>query len=115
MNLFDRIASAVSKQVAHAWFFCLCVLLVVLWVPTLFVLDINTSQLIINTLTTIITFLLVALLQNDQQQFENTMNKKLDAQTKGIIQLLNKSGTTYDLNKELRDSINAEERTGASE
>jgi low affinity Fe/Cu permease len=43
------------------------VLVVVLWVPTLWVLpSVDTWQLVINTVTTIITFLLVALLQNTQ-------------------------------------------------
>jgi low affinity Fe/Cu permease len=88
MNFFDRVAASISKQVAHAWFFVLCLMVVIIWTPTLFLMDINTSQLIINTTTTIITFLLVALLQNSQQQFENAMNAKLDAQTKAIAALL---------------------------
>jgi low affinity Fe/Cu permease len=44
--------------------FVMCFLLVVLWAPSYFVLSkLTTWQLIINTLTTIVTFLLVALLQ----------------------------------------------------
>jgi len=124
VNLFDRIASAVSRQVAHAWFFCLCVLMIVLWAPSIFFgLSLDTWQLIINTITTIITFLLVALLQNSSQQFENATNKKLDAQTRAIAVLLHSQTPNYGIAKpqleqaarELEESIGVEERTGASE
>ena len=48
--------------------------------PTyLLVGNVDTYQLIINTPTTIITFLLVALLQNTQRRSEQAIQKKLDA------------------------------------
>ena len=60
LAVFDRFAARASDAASRAWFFALCVLLVVLWAPSAFVLrDIDTWQLIINTITTIITFLLV--------------------------------------------------------
>ena len=63
-RLFDRFAEAASEFASHAAFFIGCVLLVVIWVPSYFVLgNLNTWQLVINTATTIVTFLLVALLQ----------------------------------------------------
>jgi hypothetical protein len=40
---------------------------------------VNTSQLIINTITTIITFLLVALLQNSQTRSDQALQQKLNA------------------------------------
>jgi hypothetical protein len=44
-----------------------CVVVVVIWTPTNRVIgSIDTWQLLINTLTTIVTFLIVALLQNGQ-------------------------------------------------
>ena len=61
---FDRLASSVSTWLSKAWFFVGCVGLVVVWAPTVVLLEIDTWQLIINTVTTIVTFLLVALLQN---------------------------------------------------
>lgn len=75
--MFDRFADYVAEQVHRAWFFVFCVLLVLFWAPTLLLLDINTSQLIINTATTIITFLLVALLHNTQHRFEKATNERL--------------------------------------
>lgn len=85
MDRFDRFASSASRLVAHAWFFCTCVVIVVVWAPTILLLrDLDLWQLIINTLTTIVTFLLVALLQNDQRQFEVAVHAKLDAIASGV-------------------------------
>lgn len=79
MNAFDKFASAISTQISHAWFFAFCCLTVLVWVPSYFLIgNLDTWQLIINTYTTVITFLMVALLQNAQQQFENSVQEKLD-------------------------------------
>jgi low affinity Fe/Cu permease len=69
LSVFDRFAARASDAASRARFFTLCILLVALWAPSVFVLrDIDTWQLIINTITTIITFLLVALLRNAQNR-----------------------------------------------
>lgn len=78
MEWFDRFADWTAEVVAKAWFFIFCVLLVVCWVPSILILgSVDTWQLIINTVTTIITFLLVALLHNTQHRFENATNERL--------------------------------------
>lgn len=75
--MFDRVAKWVAAQISKPWFFCFCVLLVLVWAPSYFLIgDIDTWQLIINTVTTIVTFLMVALLQNSQQQAEDKMIKQ---------------------------------------
>jgi low affinity Fe/Cu permease len=77
--MFDHFAGVVSEQVARAPFFAACVLLVVIWLPSFFFIgNVDTWQLIINTITTIVTFLLVALLQNTQERFEVTVLERLD-------------------------------------
>ncbi len=64
-TLFDRFAERCADFVSKAPFFTFCLLLVVIWVPSyFFVGNLDTYQLLINTPTTIITFLLVALLQS---------------------------------------------------
>ena len=71
---FDRFAGRCSDFVSRAPFFTFCVLLVVAWAPTYFLVgNFDTYQLIINTPTTIITFLLVALLQNTQKRGEEAL------------------------------------------
>jgi low affinity Fe/Cu permease len=48
----------------------------------------DTYQLIINTPTTIITFLLVALLQNTQKRSEQAIQHKLNAVADGLADLM---------------------------
>lgn len=80
LSAFDRFASASSCFVSRAWFFAACLLLVVMWVPSYFLFhSVDTWQLIINTATTIVTFLLVALLQNTQYRSDAALQHKLNA------------------------------------
>lgn len=89
--MFDRFAEAASEFASHAVFFIGCTLVVILWLPSYFVIgDLNTWQLIINTMTTIITFLLVALLQNSQRRSDQAVHLKLDALDDGLADLLSK-------------------------
>lgn len=81
MGLFDRFASSASTFVARAPFFACCLLLVVGWLIGLPIAG-PTNQLyhlLLNSPTTAITFLLVALVQNGQARFEKSTNAKLNA------------------------------------
>lgn len=76
---FDRFADAVAEVVASPFWFIACVALVVVWAPSILVFgNVDTWQLIINTATTIVTFLMVALLQNDTHRFERAVNARLE-------------------------------------
>jgi Low affinity iron permease len=98
LSVFDRFAARASDAASRAWFFTLCVLVVVLWAPSVFVLrDIDTWQLIINTITTIITFLLVALLQNSQKWADQATRHKLNAIADGLSDLMKQSAGEYPL------------------
>lgn len=84
-ELFNRFADKVASMVAHVAFFTFCVLLVLIWAPTYFVIgNSDTWQLVINTTTTIITFLLVALLHNTQHRGQ----QRQDARLKELIDKL---------------------------
>jgi hypothetical protein len=85
---FDRFAQRFAKLVSKAPFFGFCVALVVVWAPTILLTDFDTWQLLINTPTTIITFLLVALLQNTQRRSEQAIHVKLDAIADGMADLM---------------------------
>lgn len=89
LSLFDRFASGAARFTARAWFFTLCVVLVVVWGPTYFLVgSVDTWQLIINTITTIITFLLVALLQNTETRADEATQDKLNALAEGLSELM---------------------------
>jgi Low affinity iron permease len=124
LSIFDRFAEAASEFASHAVFFIGCALIVVLWLPSyLIIRSLNTWQLIINTLTTIITFLLVALLQNSQRRSEQALHLKLDALADGLADLVSKVGDDREGGDEfgsdvekLRAAVGAEQggRTPAS-
>jgi len=58
LPVFDRFATHASAWASRGGFFALCVLIVVVWLPTIWVFPtLDTWQLVINTATTIITFL----------------------------------------------------------
>jgi hypothetical protein len=114
--VFDRFASAVAKRVSKAWFFIACTLLVVIWAPSFALFNIDTWQLIINTLTTIITFLLVALLQNTQKRADDALQHKLNAIADGLADLMrvldNGDGRLTDDRRELLAAVGLEDREG---
>ncbi|WP_290867968.1 low affinity iron permease family protein [Hamadaea sp.] len=115
---FDRFATGAEKFVSRAWFFAICVLLVVIWVPSFFIFqDIDTWQLVINTATTIITFLLVALLQNTQSRENNAVQHKLNAIAEGLGNLMTHMATDDPTERplkkdviELRDAVGLEQK-----
>lgn len=87
---FDRFAGRASHVVSRAWFFAACVVLVLVWAPSYFLFgNVDTWQLLINTATTIVTFLLVALLQNSQQRSDRATQHKLNAIAFGLAALMN--------------------------
>ena len=118
-RLFDRFAEAASEFASHAAFFIGCVLLVVIWVPSYFVLgNLNTWQLVINTATTIVTFLLVALLQNAQRRSDDAVHHKLDALADGLADLMEHVSSEEDALRgdiaELREVVGTERATSSN-
>jgi low affinity Fe/Cu permease len=78
-KLFNRFASATAKITGRPWTFIACLLLVLVWAATgpLFGFS-ETWQLVINTGTTIITFLMVFLIQSTQNRDAAAMHAKMD-------------------------------------
>ena len=76
---FARLARWMAVQCGHAYAFVTAVILVVVWLATgqLFEWS-DTWQLIANTVTTIITFLMVFLLQHSQNRDTLAIQLKLD-------------------------------------
>ena len=97
LSLFDRFATASAQFASRAWFFAFCVLLVILWLPTYFLVGtVDTWQLIINTITTIVTFLLVALLQNTETRADEATQDKLNALAQGLSVLMTHIADIHD-------------------
>ena len=77
--LLEQFAHAATVWAGSTWGFILACLVIVLWVVTgpLFGFS-DTWQLIINTGTTIVTFLMVFLIQNTQNRDAKAVHLKLD-------------------------------------
>jgi low affinity Fe/Cu permease len=119
VGFFDRFAGHASRLASQAPFFAFCVLLVVVWAPSFFILhDIDTWQLIINTLTTIVTFLMVALLQNSQYRTDEATQHKLNAIADGLADLMEHVADDGDRLaedvKELKRAVGIEERESST-
>ena len=93
LSRFDRFATYTSERVSRAWFFGVCALLVLIWVPTFWLWpSIDGWALVINTFTSTITFLLVALLQNTETRAENATQRKLNAIADALADLMEQLG-----------------------
>lgn len=84
-SFFSHFAKWISKMLGHPLAFVLAVLVVILWAVTgpLFHFS-DTWQLVINTGTTIITFLMVFLIQNTQNRDSEAVQLKLDELIRAI-------------------------------
>src|SRR6266436_4025038 len=78
-TLFSRIAKRAARAMGHPAMFAVAVLIVLGWAalgPAFHFSD--TWQLVINTGTTIVTFLMVFLIQNSQNRDSDAIQVKLD-------------------------------------
>ena len=84
-EIFRKFSQASAQVVGSSWAFILSVLIIVAWAasgPMFHYSD--TWQLIINTGTTVITFLMVFIIQNTQNRDAKAIHLKLDELIKGV-------------------------------
>jgi len=84
-GFFPRLAKATSMAAGQPWAFGISVITIAIWGITgpLFHFS-DTWQLVINTGTTIITFLMVFLIQNTQNRDSQAMHLKIDELIRAI-------------------------------
>ena len=131
VGLFDRFAGMAAHLASRAPFFAFCLGLVLLWLIQGIVLVASRGsirpflqaeyQLEINTTTTIVTFLMVALLQNSQTRNDQATQHKLNALADALADLMEhtaerfpESDLTEDV-RELRAAVGLETREGTSD
>lgn len=85
---FDRLAERAARATSGAPFFVVCAVFILAWVPTLWLTSPESSQFALQTIIAIVTFLLVALLQNSQKRSEEAVNIKLNAIAQGIADIM---------------------------
>ncbi|MDP9297936.1 MAG: low affinity iron permease family protein [Actinomycetota bacterium] len=130
VGFFDRFAGLAAKLASRAPFFAFCLLLVVAWLVQGVALIVSKRglhafldaqyQLEINTTTTIITFLMVALLQNSQTRTDQATQHKLNAIADGLADLMDHMAAEYPDSSldtdmmELRAAVGLETKEGTS-
>lgn len=78
-DIFRKIAHRISATAGSAYTFIIALLIVILWASTGSYFGFSdTWQLVINTGTTIMTFLMVFLIQNTQNRDSKAVHLKLD-------------------------------------
>lgn len=88
--LFERTANLISRAMGRPLTFVLCVGLVLLWAASgPFFHFSDTWQLVINTGTTIVTFLMVFLIQNSQNREGDALHAKLDELIRAVNEAQN--------------------------
>jgi len=114
VGFFDRFAGVTAQVASRAPFFAFCLFLVLVWLiqgaATIIARGSFSAflggqyQLEINTTTTIITFLMVALLQNSQTRSDHAVQHKLNAIADGIADLMEHLSEQH-ADDDLRDDI----------
>lgn len=113
---FDRFATAAANFTGRAPFFAACVALVVLWFPSYFIIqDLNLYQLLINTGTTIVTFLMVALLQNSSARADKAVQHKLNGIADALADLMDEDERLARDRDELRAAVGLEHRESSTD
>jgi low affinity Fe/Cu permease len=114
--LFTRFTTAIATAMGHAWVFIAALAILIIWAisgPLLGFSD--TWQLIINTGTTIITFLMVFIIQNTQNRDNMALNLKLDVMMKKMgIEKKDLLEAEEKSDKSLEKKVKKEQKNGRS-
>jgi low affinity Fe/Cu permease len=110
-DLFHRFAHRTAEIVGKPWAFALALGIVLVWALSgpLFGFS-DTWQLVINTGTTIVTFLIVFLIQNTQNRDAMAMHLKLDELIRAIRRARDRLVDLEDLNEEELQELHEEFR-----
>jgi low affinity Fe/Cu permease len=82
---FRKTAAKIAKASGSVWAFVIALLAIIIWIVTGPIFDYSdTWQLAINTTTTIITFLMVFLIQNTQNRDSKAVHLKLDELVRSV-------------------------------
>lgn len=99
---FHRVSVKIANKLGNAWAFYIALLTIVVWAISGFLFNFSdTWQLVINTGTTIVTFLMVFVIQNTQNRDGKAMQLKLD-------ELINTSRTARSEFVDIEDLTDAE-------
>ncbi len=108
-TVFRKIAQETSKHMGSPWAFVIAVCAVIIWGISGPIFHFSDSwQLVINTSTTILTFLMVFLIQNTQNRDAHAIHLKLDELIKAIKEARDQLIDVEDLSDEQLENLQKE-------
>ena len=112
---FERFVEAAHKQVSSAPFFFVCVVIVLLWLASYPLFhDSKSWQVAIHSVSSVLTLLLLALLQNAGRRTEEAAQEKLNVIADAMAALMESRGRDdpelLEAAEKLRGAIGLEER-----
>ena len=112
---FDRFVESAYLRVSRAPFFVFCLALVVVWLVTVPLWsDLAAWQYALHTVTSIMTLLLIALLENAGRRAEEAAQEKLNVIAEALAALMESRAIEdpdlEEAHKRLRESVGLEER-----
>ncbi|MGH3613887.1 MAG: low affinity iron permease family protein [Pseudonocardia sp.] len=112
---FERFVEAAYLWVSRPPFFFICVAIVLVWLVSLPLwVDLKEWQVAIHTVTSVITLLLLTLLENAARRSEEASQEKLNLIAEALVALMTShTGEDRDLDEavtKLREAVGLEER-----
>jgi low affinity Fe/Cu permease len=112
---FERFVEAAYRRVSRAPFFFFCVALIVAWLVSVPLwADLKEWQVAIHTVTSVITLLLIALLENAGRRSEEAAQEKLNMLAEALVALMESQSDRDPALREaadkLSDAVGLEER-----
>jgi len=112
---FDRFVEGTYVQVSRAPFFGLCVLIVVAWLASFPLFpDAKSWQVVIHTVSSVLSLLLLVLLENAGRRAEESAQEKLNVLAEALSDLMESQShqdpSLTDSVRRLRDAVGLEER-----
>ena len=112
---FDRAADTTSNGIARPQFFMLCLGIVVLWAASGPFVDFSHHWVdSVQTVAALVTFLLVALIQNEGWRNGKAAQRKLNAIAAALAQLMERSDIDEEHVHQLNAAVGLEKRESSS-
>jgi len=112
---FDRLADTMSRSVARAPFFLVSVTFVIAWAAVGPHFSFSHGWVdTVEVVATLVTFLIVALLENEGWRGNKATQRKLNAIAAGLAELMADSNVAESHVRELRAAVGLEKRESAS-
>ncbi|MGH3835127.1 MAG: low affinity iron permease family protein [Pseudonocardiaceae bacterium] len=114
-SLFDRFVETAYLRVSQAPFFFVCAGIVAVWLVSLPLwADLKEWQVAIHTVASVLTLLLVVLLENAGRRAEEAAQEKLNVIAEAVVELMDSAARNdrdlRDAAQRLRDAVGLEER-----